>query len=317
MNLHLLRIFKEVAERGSFTRAANALHISQPAVSRGVKEFEAQLRSPLLERGVGGVRPTAIGLMVLSNARSLFAAEKATEEVLRALSGLQAGLLTIGASTTVSVYFLPSYVGQFHQKFPQVDIELHSANTRDVAQRLKQREIDIAIVEGPVSDPEFVVTKWRSDDLIAVAAPGHRLASTKRRIPLVELQSELLVMREPGSGTREVVTEALASVGISPRRAMEVNSTEAVKRLVASGIGMAIVSSTAAQDFLRIGQLKQIRFQGFEVQRSLSRLTIRHRQPTAAARAFDTILDTGLAPPGAHDAEGMSPSNRKTREKPS
>jgi DNA-binding transcriptional LysR family regulator len=291
MNLHLLRIFKEVAERGSFTLAAEALRISQPAVSKGVKEFESQLGSPLLERGAGGVRPTAVGLVVLANARPLFAAEKATEEVLRAISGLEAGSLAIGASTTVAVYFLPSYIGQFHQKFPQVDIELHSANTREIALLLKQRDLDIAIVEGPVSDPEFVVRTWQADELIAVVGPMHRLASSTRRLPISELESELLVVREPGSGTREVVVEALSSATVSPRRTIEVNSTEAVKRLVASGVGMAIVSSAAAQDLLRLGQLKEIRFQGFEVRRSLSRLAIKQRQQTAAARAFDALLD--------------------------
>ncbi|HWG03999.1 MAG TPA: LysR substrate-binding domain-containing protein [Beijerinckiaceae bacterium] len=291
MNLHLLRIFKEVAERGSFTQAAEALRISQPAVSKGVRELEAQLGSPLLERGAGGVRPTAIGLTVLAHARPLFAAEKATEEMLRAISGLEAGSLAIGASTTVAIYFLPLYVGRFHQKHPHVAIELHSANTRDIAQLLKQREIDIAIVEGPVSDPEFVVTPWQSDELIAVVGRGHKLASTTRPLAVSELESEFLVLREMGSGTREVVMNALTAAGISPQRTMTVNSTEAVKRLVASGVGMAIVSAAAAQDLLRLRQLKQIRFQGFEVQRFLNRLTIKHRQETAAARAFNRLIE--------------------------
>jgi DNA-binding transcriptional LysR family regulator len=296
MNLHLLRIFKEVAERRSFTQAANALRISQPAVSKGVKEFEAQLGSPLLERGAGGVRPTALGQLILSNAQPLFAAEKATEEVLRAISGLEAGSLAIGASTTVAVYFLPPHIGEFHQKFPQVDIELRSANTRNVAQLLKQRDIDIAIVEGPVSDPEFVVKAWQTDELIPVVGRMHRFASSTRPLRLSQLEGELLVLREPGSGTREVVMEALSAAGISPRRTMEVNSTEAVKRLVASGVGMALVSSAAAQDLLRLGQLKQIRFQGFAVQRWLSRLAIKNRQQTAAGRAFDALLEAGKGP---------------------
>lgn len=293
MNLHLLRIFKEVAERRSFTHAAQALRISQPAVSKSVKEFEAQLGSPLLERGAGGVRPTAIGLRVLENARTLFAAEKATEEVLRAIRGLEAGSLAIGASTTIAVYFLPSFIGHFHQRFPQVDIDLRSANTREIAQLLKQRDIDVALVEGPVNDPEFVVDPWRSDELIVVVGKTHRLAGATGPISIAELAKELLVLREPGSGTREVVTEALSAAKVAAQRTIEVNSTEAVKRLVAAGVGMAIVSGAAAQDLLRLGELKQVHFQNFEVRRTLSRLAIKHRQPTAAARAFDAMLDQG------------------------
>ncbi len=166
-----------MAERqSSFTLAAEALRISQPAVSKGVREFEAQLGSPLLERGTGGVRLTAIGLTVLVNTQTAFRGGKSHQQkwAFRAISGLEAGSLAIGASTTVAIYFLPRYVGQFHQKHPHVTIELHSANTRDIAQLLKQREIDVAIVEGPVSDPEFVVTPWQSDELIAVVGRDHR-----------------------------------------------------------------------------------------------------------------------------------------------
>jgi len=291
LNLHLLRIFKEVAERGSFTRAAQALSISQPAVSKAVRDFEEQVGNPLIERGRGGPRPTRLGEILLANAQELFKVERAMEEVIRSSKGIESGQLAIGASTTVAIYYLPPCIGAFHKAHPDIQLELHSANTREIAAKLKRREIDIALVEGPVNDPELVVQPWRSEELVLVSGIDHPLARRKTVGEKDALSDCLLLIREPGSGTREVVTEALRAARIRPMRLMEVNSTEAVKRLVAAGVGVALVSRDAAEDFLRSGRLVEVRIKGLSVNRVLARLTIRNRRETSAVKAFNKILD--------------------------
>ena len=297
MNLHLLRLFTEVATAGSFSRAAESLRISQPAVSKGVRELETQLDCALLERGAGGVRPTEAGALLLGHARAVVTAERAAEEAIRSLRGLETGSLALGASTTIATYYLPELIGRFHREHPNIELVLRSANTREVADLLRAREVDLALVEGPVEDPQFEVRPWRIDRLVAVVAPGHRLAEAGAPVPLAALADELLIVREIGSGTREVVLDALQRVGAAPTRMMEVSSTEAVKRLVAAGVGIAFVSRAAVDDLVAAGALAVVAFEGLEVGRTLTRLAIAQRQPSAAARAFSKLLDAaGDAP---------------------
>jgi DNA-binding transcriptional LysR family regulator len=291
MNLHLLRLFKEVAVAGSFSRAAEALRISQPAVSKGVRELEAQLGCALLERGSGGVRTTEAGALLLGHARAIFATERSAEEAIRSLRGLETGSLAIGASTTIATYYLPELVGRFYAAHPAIELAIRSANTREVADLLRDREVDLALVEGPVDDPQFELKPWRVDRLIAIAAPGHPLAGRSGPLPRDRIRDELLVVREVGSGTREVVLEAFGRAGIEPGRMMEVSSTEAVKRLVAAGVGLAFVSDTAVADQIASGQLAEIAFEGLEIRRTLTLLTVSHRQPSAAGRAFQRLLE--------------------------
>ncbi|AKU92889.1 Transcriptional regulator, LysR family [Vulgatibacter incomptus] len=174
MNLHLLRLFARVAEHRSFSRAADELRIGQPAVSKGVKELEAQLGVALLERVPGRVEPTEAGRKLLVHARSIFASEREAEAELAGLEGLEAGSLRIGASTTVATWHLPPLLGRFHQEFPGVSLSLKSANTETVARLLLDRELDSALVEGPIDDPRLRQEPWRTDELVLVASPSTR-----------------------------------------------------------------------------------------------------------------------------------------------
>lgn len=291
LNLHFLRLFAAVVEHGGFSRAAAALHISQPAVSKGVREFEAQLGTRLLERGAKGVRPTEAGQRLMAQARLLFAAERAAEEEIDALRGLLSGTLAIGASTTIATYLLPPLLGAFHRQHPAIELRLASANTRDIAALLLQRELDIALVEGPTDAPGLVARPWREEEMVLIAAPNHRLADTAPAMLKRALAQEIFLIREPGSGTREIVAAALAAHHIEPRRSIEIGSTEAIKQMVAAGFGVAIVSAAAAADQMALGRLAAIRLRGFAVQRTLMQLSLPRRQPSAAAAAFERLLD--------------------------
>ncbi|RFB79648.1 LysR substrate-binding domain-containing protein [Methylovirgula sp. 4M-Z18] len=289
LNLHLLRLFTHVAESGSFSAAAERLHISQPAVSKGVREFEAQVGSRLLERGPGGVVPTGAGEMLLRHAAMLFATERAAEEDLAALRGLTKGSLTVGASTTIATYFLPPLLGRFHRAHPHIDLSIRIANTSAIANLLLARELDIALVEGPVEDSAIEARPWRVDELIVIAPPGHRLTYGTHKA--AALADEVFIVREPGSGTREVVWAALAEHHVTPRATLEAGNTETIKQIVMAGLGIGIVSRAAAADHLTLGRLVKIDIEGFQVSRTLTRLSLRGRQPSAAAKAFEILLD--------------------------
>jgi DNA-binding transcriptional LysR family regulator len=307
LNLHLLRLFAAVAEHGGFSRAAAALHLSQPAVSKGIREFEAQVGATLLDRGAGGVRPTEVGRRLLVQAHALFAAERAAEEELLAFRGLQRGTLSIGASTTIATYLLPPLLGAFNRAHPAVELRLTSANTRRVAELLLARELDIALVEGPTHEFNLVAHPWRQEEMALIAAPKHRLTKVPADVVLHALRDEIFLIREPGSGTREVVAAALASRGIQPRSLIEIGSTEAIKQMVAAGFGVAIVSAAAAADQIALGRVAVLRPARFSLYRPLFRLSLPGRLLSAVAIAFSRLLDT--------ENENMAPAKPRKRRR--
>jgi len=291
INLHLLRLFFETVRSGGFSRAGEALNVSQPAVSRGVRELESQLGRRLLDRGPDGVRPTEAGRLLLDHATRLFAAERAAEEDLAALSGLASGVLRVGASTTIATWLLPRPLARFHAAHPGVAIRLRSANTATILELVLAREVDAALVEGPVDHPGVIVRPWREDRLVWIAAARHPLAARGTSVAAAELAETSMIVREPGSGTRDVGHAALAIRGLTPREVLEVSGTEAIKRVVAAGMGIALVSETTVRSELPLGELAVLDVPDFVVSRTLSRLYPADHHPTRAAEAFERLLD--------------------------
>jgi DNA-binding transcriptional LysR family regulator len=285
MNLHHLRIFAAVAEQRGFSRAAAALHISQPAVSKAVQQLERQVGVPLVERAGRASRLTAAGEQLAARARELFGVESAAEEELRALRGLEAGSLRVGASTTIATYLLPPILARFHDAHRAITLRVVSANTRAITRALLERRLDIALVEGPVEHPRVQTRRWRSDELVLIAPPDHRLVS-RRRVSARELLTERFVVREQGSGTREVAERALSKHGVHPSVALQLGSTEAVKQAVAAGLGLAIVSRYAAEDQLALGRVALVRLRDVELGRALTELRLKGRKPNSPAAAF-------------------------------
>ncbi|WJR75894.1 LysR family transcriptional regulator [Bradyrhizobium sp. NP1] len=248
LNLHLLRLFATVVQTGGFSRAASALRISQPAISKGIRDFELQLGWRLLDRTPKGVRPTREGQALLRHADALFAAERAAEDELVSLRSLDTGSLRIGASTTIATYMIAEHLGIFHQRYPGIDVYLVSANTHDIARLMIEHDIDIALVEGPVGDSDLVCKPWRTDVMSLITSPVHRFASSGNSIDPKALEEEILIVRERGSGSREIVSQALSAHGVEPRRTLEIGSTEAIKQAVAYGVGVSVVSTATIDD---------------------------------------------------------------------
>ncbi len=289
LNLHHLRVFGAVAECGSFTQAAAALRISQPAVSKSVQELERQVALPLLERAGRSSRLTAAGEALAARARELFSVEASAEEELRALRGLEHGSLRIGASTTIATYLLPPILARFREAHPGVVVRVESANTRAIARRVLERRLDIALVEGPIAHPRLETTAWRDDELVLIAHPDHPL-TRRRRVDAADLAGQRLIVRERGSGTREVGARALAELGVTLTVALQLGSTEAVQQGVASGLGIAIVSREAAADLLALGRVAVVRLRGVVLRRTLCELRLTGRSSSVVARAFRSYL---------------------------
>ena len=289
LNLHHLRIFARVAQEGGFTRAARSLRLSQPAVSKAVRELERQTAVPLLERAGRATRLTAAGEALYARARELFAVEQSAEEELRALRGLDGGVLRVGASTTVATYLLFPYLARFRDANPRVELRVSSANTRAIAHSLLERRLDIALVEGPVGHPQIEVVPWREDELVVIVPPTHRLAS-KRAIPLRELSDEPFIVREPGSGTRKVAERALAAHGVTPNVTLQLGGTEAIKQAVAAGLGLAFVSRFAVEDQVELGRIAAVRVREAALGRMLTELRLRGRPIGPGALAFRKLL---------------------------
>jgi DNA-binding transcriptional LysR family regulator len=290
LNLHLLRMFATVVRSGSFSKAAEILNISQPAISKGVREFELQVGCRLLNRSPKGVVPTSEGLALSRRAEALFAVERAAEEELSALRGLHNGSLRIGASTTIATYMVPPYLGAFHRAYPGVDLHLISANTRDIAEQMVAQDLDVGLVEGPVDDKNLIAEPWRNDVMKLIAAPDHDFAREAGPIDPKRIENEVLIVREPGSGSREVVTQALAARGIEPLRTLEIGSTAAIKQVVAAGLGISIVSVVAVEDLVQLGRLKVLDLDDMKIERTLWQLKLPGRVAMPAARAFEKML---------------------------
>lgn len=301
LNLHLLRLFATVVQTGSFSRAAETLHISQPAISKGIREFELQVGCRLLDRTSKGVTPTREGQALALHATRLFAAERAAEEELLSLRNLETGSLRIGASTTIATYMIAEPLGLFHAAYPGIELHLVSANTRDIADLMIAHDIDVALVEGPVDSAELIGAPWRTDAMSLIAAPAHPFAQAKAPIDPKAIENEILIVREPGSGSREVVAQALSASGVTPRRTLEIGSTEAIKEAVAYGVGVSIVSTATINDQLRLDRLRTVAMKNLSLSRPLWQLKAPDRIDLPAAHAFERIIRTepGLRQPSS------------------
>lgn len=296
MNLHLLRIFFVVAEQRSFSRAAEQLFISQPAVSKAVRELENQLGLPLIERAAGGARQsggmrlTESGQAMFEHARSIFALERAALEDVRARVGLTRGHLVVGASTTIAGYWLPDYAARFMRAHPAVQLEVRVGNTQEVSGQLIDCTIDVAVVEGAVHDERILSTHWRDDELSIVARPDSALVR-KRKPDIEQLNAETWLLREAGSGTREFSERMMEEHGIQPPRIIEFGSNEGIVRAAAAGLGIAMVPTRAARELYMLGEIKAVNYPASgALLRPLFLLTLRDRPLSPLARAFCAML---------------------------
>lgn len=290
MNLHLLRTFASVVEHKSFSRAAEAIHISQPAVSRAVRELEEQLDIALLERRGGQVHLTDAGAELHEHARAIFALERSALADLRGRLGLERGSLTIGASRTIGTYFLPPVIAEFLHQYPSIDVRIISENTELIERRLLAYELDVAFIEGAIDDQRVELTFWHEDELVILAHAHHPLLLGRGHIDSAELSKECWVIREEGSSTRAVTQALLQQAGVDARRTIEVGGNGALVQSVAAGLGLAMVSVAAAREHLSIGKVEVLDFP-LRFKRPLHRARLRNKPLSPSAQALMAVAD--------------------------
>jgi len=244
MNLNHLAVFHAVAQSGSMTLGAERLDISQPAVSKQVQELESALGLHLFDRVGRRVRLSQAGEMLADYAWRLFAMAQEAEEAMADIRTVRRGRLEIGASTTIGSYLLPGVLAEFWRRHPRVELLVQIENTEQVHRRLAGHELDLGLTEGLVEEGELDAEVFYQDELVMIAAPGHRLAGQPRVAPSA-VREEPFILREPGSGTRAVEERALERLKFPIRVVMALGGTEAIKRVVAEGVGLAIVSRLA------------------------------------------------------------------------
>lgn len=296
MDLQKLRVFVAVAREGNVTRAAKQLSLSQPALSKQLAELEEALSAVLFDRLPRGMRLTAAGEVLLRHAERIYAAERAAESELSELSGLRAGRLSIGASTTIGSYLIPSVFGAFQRAHPEVRLELEIANTTVIQAMVSDGRIDLGLTEGNVPSEQFTVEVVHYDELVAVASPTHPL-SKKRKVHAQELSNAPFICRERGSGSREVIEAALAERGLTLTPAMALGSTEAIKNAVAAGLGVAILSRLTVELELTAGRLALIELRDLSLRRALHMVQLRGKHPSPAVAAFVSLLRETLRQP--------------------
>jgi len=296
LNLHLTRIFFTVATRGSFSRGAELLHISQSAASKAVRELEEQLGLALVERGGPrgkggrGLRLTEAGRALYEHARGIFALERAALDDLGARTGLQKGTLVVGASTTVAGYWLPAYLALFAQQYPEVELRVVVGNTATISHGLLDCIVDVAVVEGGVNDPGISSLRWREESLLLVAPPGSELANSGE-VDARSLSRARWLVRESGSGTREVAERLMRDEGVQLGDTIEVGSNEGIARAVAQGLGVAMLPQVVVQDLLALGRLATMNTRRAERYRRPLFLLKRAQRPLSpAAHAFSAML---------------------------
>ncbi len=289
LNLHLVRIFTTVAELENFSRAAERLYISQPAVSRAVQELEHQVGTPLIDRSERHFLLTEAGQLLYDYGRQIFAAERAAEAALEQLRGLERGQLALGASNTIGTYLLPSLLGIFHRRYPGVRLLLDIGNTQQIIHHLRDTPLDLAFVEGPVDQPDLVVTPWQLDTLVVIAAPDHPLMA-QQPLTLAQFETAPFIMREPGSGTRDVIEQALRERDIHITGAMELGSNQAVKQAVMAGLGISIVSEATIAVESQASKLVILDIPDLRLQRILTQVSVAGRPAGRALVAFQSLL---------------------------
>ncbi|MEH1843307.1 MAG: LysR family transcriptional regulator [Nostoc sp.] len=301
--LDQLRILKAIAQEGSFKRAADSLYVSQPAVSLQVQNLERQLDVPLFDRGGRRAQLTEAGHLLLSYGEKILSLCQETCRAIEDLQNLQGGTLIVGASQTTGTYLLPRMIGMFRQKYPDVAVQLHVHSTRRTAWSVANGQVDLAIIGGEIPgelSESLEVVSYAEDEL-ALILPVFHPFSKLEKIQKEDLYKLQFISLDSQSTIRKVIDQVLARCEIDTRRfkvEMELNSIEAIKNAVQSGLGAAFVSTSAIAKELQMGVLHRTPIESVVVKRTLWLIFNPNRYRSKAAEAFSREILPQFANPG-------------------
>jgi len=258
MHDHKLKVFCAVADTGSFSKASKMVNLTQPAVSLQIQALEESYETALFERSGKNITLTPAGKLLYQYAKDILNLYTTVEKEINNLTGLSKGSLQIGASSTIGNYLLPTVIIAFKKKYPKIDVNLFVSNTKGIIELLNAGRIDIGLVEGDVPKQSLDVEKLLEDELVLIMPPDH-LWVKRKNISVSELLSQSVIMREDGSGTRQMIEKHLIANKISPnnlRMSLVLGSTEAIKSAVEHGMGVSILSNWTVKKEVQFGTIK-------------------------------------------------------------
>jgi DNA-binding transcriptional LysR family regulator len=268
MNLNQLKVFHVTAKAQSFTRAAEAMFLTQPGISKHIKELEEYYGTRLFDRLGRKIVLTQAGEILYEKTEIIFNTIDQVKVEIDELQGLNRGILNIGASITIGIYILPEVLGRFKSMHPKIDVRLEIALNRQIAEMLLDNSIDFGFLGAPLHDDRLIATPFFQDELVLIV-PGNHEWAQREKIDPPDLMSCPFIFSGRGSGTRAVIEERLGSIGITLKDTMEFGHTEAVKKAVEAGLGVSIVSSATVSREQRLGALKTLNLSGVNLQRTL------------------------------------------------
>lgn len=293
MTLDQLRIFTAVAERLHMTQAARELNITQSAASAAVAALETRYGVPLFHRVGRHIELTEAGGLFLTEAKAVLARAAAAERALLDLAGMKRGAVSLYASQTIANYWLPPYIRQFRETYPEVGVRLAIGNTEQAVNAVLTGSADIGLIEGETSEPDLLGFGLGGDEMVLTVGMEHPWAGRERVAP-AELRDTSWALREPGSGTRAIFDKALEGFGLKMadlKLALELPSNEAIIAAVQAGAGATVISALAASLALKAGMLWRV---GLELPgRRFQALRHRQRYLSNAGRAFLTLTGAG------------------------
>jgi DNA-binding transcriptional LysR family regulator len=292
MEDHKLKVFCTVAETKSFSKASEIIHLTQPAVSLQIQALEEVYETKLFDRTSSTVVLTPAGEILYKYAKEILSLFASVEKDIGEITGLVKGSISVGASTTIGNYVLPSVISDFKKKSPKIKIHLLVGNTKRIVEFINAGNIDLGIVEGEVTKYKIKTEKLISDELVLIV-PANHTWSKKGEVSVLDILKEPFIFREEGSGTRQVIEKYLSKRGISPQK-MKIStilgSTEAIKEAVENGTGLSIVSKWAVRRERRHGSLDSLKFKEGKMLRDFSLIFSRNTVTSYAAEEFLNYL---------------------------
>lgn len=291
MNLNQLATFRRVVETKNFTRAAEALHLTQPAVTQQIQALEDELGERLFDRMGRSVYVTQAGQILNEYAARILDLFAECRTAMADLKGLTRGRIAIGAGLTLSIFMLPEILRPYRSEHPEIEIAVSTGTTRQVMELVLANTVDVGLVTGPTSHPDLVIATLYEDEMVLMVYPEHPFARKGQIVP-EELNDAPLIFFESGSGYRAFLEQVFQQNGISPRVHMELDSIEAMKRMAEVGLGITIIPAMSAREEVASGSLIPVAIKSIgPLKRSTTLVYRRDKYISSSMSAFFAILE--------------------------
>ncbi|CAH2715803.1 HTH-type transcriptional regulator CysL [Neobacillus rhizosphaerae] len=288
MDQHL-EVFVKVVEKENFSKAAEELHMTQPAVSQYIRTLEESIGTRLLERSNKYVRLNKAGEIVYHHAKEILALYTKMQSLVDDLTNKASGSIAIGASYTFGEYILPHIIARMQEQYPLISPSIKIQNTKEIIELVKMHQLDIGIIEGFINEDMLNSEVVSEDRMVIVASPRHRLLTMKRENRISDLEEERWILREEGSGTREAAENLFRKYDFTPKKIMEFGSTQLIKESVEAGLGISLLSRWAIEKELTNGYIGMIPVEGLPFKRNFSILTHSPYQTKALKTFIETL----------------------------